>query len=189
MNGIAGTFTEGMSFTYSGPQYYIDHFSAAADAWEILENASPAYYTVIAFGDTTYHYNTILSSVPYAALTGTTPNPDTLMQDYYNFLISNTATGISVVKKGKVLKYNLSQNLPNPARNKTTISYSIKKAGHVNISVYNMIGQKVMTVVNEDKKAGIYKTSIDTKKLNSGVYFYKINANDFSMSRKFMVVK
>jgi len=46
-----------------------------------------------------------------------------------------------------------------------------------------------MTVVNEDKKAGIYKTSIDTKKLNSGVYFYKINANDFSMSRKFMVVK
>ena len=189
LNGIAGTFTEGMSFTYSGPQYYIDHFSAAADAWEILENASPAYYTVIAFGDTTYHYNTILSSVPYAALTGTTPNPDTLMQDYYNFLISNTATGISVVKKGKVLKYNLSQNLPNPARNKTTISYSIKKAGHVNISVYNMIGQKVMTVVNEDKKAGIYKTSIDTKKLNSGVYFYKINANDFSMSRKFMVVK
>ena len=188
INGIAGSFAEGMTFTYSGPQFYISSFTAG-DAWALLENETPNYICAIAAGDATLRYNTVISSVAFGALTGTKTTPDELMQAYYDFLISDSAYGIATMKKSAKLTYNLAQNRPNPAKGKTIVSYSIKSSGRVRVEVFNVLGQKVMTVIDRDQSAGVYKTTIDVSKLNAGIYFYKIKANDFSDTKKFMVVK
>ncbi len=61
------------------------------------------------------------------------------------------------VEYGIPLKYNLSQNYPNPFNPTTKISYSIPKAGHVSLKVFDILGKEVATLVNEQKQVGIYE--------------------------------
>jgi len=85
--------------------------------------------------------------------------------------------------------YTLSQNYPNPFNPSTVISFSVPKSGLVTLKVYNLLGQEVATLVNENLAANSYKVTFDAKNLTSGVYFYNIKAGDFSLSKKMMFVK
>lgn len=85
--------------------------------------------------------------------------------------------------------YSLSQNYPNPFNPSTKISYSISRAGFVKISLYNVLGKEVMSLVNEQKQAGIYELVLNAAKLNSGVYFYKMEVNEFTTTRKLLLLK
>ncbi|MCD6330141.1 MAG: T9SS type A sorting domain-containing protein [Candidatus Cloacimonetes bacterium] len=80
-------------------------------------------------------------------------------------------------------------NFPNPTKNATTIKYSLKQNSHVIISIYNIKGQLVSTLVNETKPKGEYSVMYDTEALSSGVYFYKIQAGDISEIRKMIVIR
>lgn len=84
--------------------------------------------------------------------------------------------------------YALSQNMPNPASDQTSIYFSLKENGLVSIALYNSLGVKVMDVINNNFPAGSYKTEIDVNSLASGIYFYEMNVNGFS-ARKAMIVK
>jgi hypothetical protein len=88
-----------------------------------------------------------------------------------------------------VNKYSLSQNYPNPFNPTTTIDYSLAKPGLVRIELYNMLGQKVETVVNENKIAGHYTVNWNAKGMSSGIYFYRIQSGDFIKTRKMLLVK
>ncbi len=86
-------------------------------------------------------------------------------------------------------RYNLSQNYPNPFNPTTRIIYSIPVTGLVKLRIFDILGKEVMTLVNELKTAGDYGIDLDGRNLSSGIYFYKLEAGDFSSTKKMMLVK
>ena len=89
----------------------------------------------------------------------------------------------------KLSKYELSQNYPNPFNPTTIINYSIPKDGLVSIKVYDILGKEIKSLVNEFKSAGTYTVQFNGSNLASGIYFYKIDATNFSDIKKMILVK
>ncbi len=85
--------------------------------------------------------------------------------------------------------YNLSQNYPNPFNPTTKINFSIPKSGFVTLKVYDILGKEVVTLVNENKTAGSYIIDFDGSELSSGVYFYTIQVNGFTDTKKMLLIK
>jgi hypothetical protein len=85
--------------------------------------------------------------------------------------------------------FQLEQNYPNPFNPSTTISYSIPKAGHVSLKVYDMLGSEVATLIHENKSKGFYEVNFDASKLFSGVYIYQLRVNDYISSKKMILLK
>jgi hypothetical protein len=86
-------------------------------------------------------------------------------------------------------EYSLSQNYPNPFNPSTTISYALPKAEMVTIRVYNILGQVVKTLVNQNQSAGAHTISFKANDLTSGIYFYSIQAGSFNEVKKMMLLK
>jgi Secretion system C-terminal sorting domain len=87
----------------------------------------------------------------------------------------------------------LDQNYPNPFNGTTEVTYSIPQPGHVNLRVYNMLGQEVQTLVNEDEGVNEYRVRFDGSGLPSGQYTYTLiytaNGNIAKLSHKMYLVK
>jgi hypothetical protein len=96
---------------------------------------------------------------------------------------------VEVVNISAPLLYTLSQNYPNPFNPSTTIKYSIANDEFVNVAVFNLLGEKVTTLVNSNMKAGNYEVRFDASHLSSGIYFYSIEAGDFKAVKKLMLMK
>lgn len=86
-------------------------------------------------------------------------------------------------------EYKLSQNYPNPFNPSTTIYFGLPKESHVKLSVYNILGQEVGVLVNKTMGAGYHDVNFDASKLNTGMYIYKIEAEDFVSVKKMLFVK
>ncbi len=97
----------------------------------------------------------------------------------------------SIVEVKNILskEYILEQNYPNPFNPTTVISYSIPKSSHVTVKVFDVLGNLISTLVNENQEANSYKVNFDASKLSNGIYFYKIQANDFSAVKKMLLLK
>ncbi|MBS4035925.1 MAG: T9SS type A sorting domain-containing protein [Ignavibacterium sp.] len=89
----------------------------------------------------------------------------------------------------KPLTYNVSQNYPNPFNSSTSISYSIAEAGFVSLKVFDILGQEVSALVNEDKEAGMYDVVFNASELTTGVYIYTFQSNGYSQSRKMILLR
>lgn len=87
------------------------------------------------------------------------------------------------------LQFDLSQNYPNPFNPSTKISYQISTNGHVELKVYNSLGQETALLVNSYKQAGRYDVIFDASYLPSGVYFYKLTAGDFTSVKKMILMR
>jgi hypothetical protein len=87
------------------------------------------------------------------------------------------------------IEYALEQNYPNPFNPSTTIKYSIPEDGFVKLAVYNMLGEQVATLVNAQQKSGRYEINFNASNLASGVYVYRIEAANFTASKKLMLMK
>jgi len=86
-------------------------------------------------------------------------------------------------------EFSLSQNYPNPFNPTTVIKFSTPENSNVKLSVFNMLGEEITTLVNGYKEAGSYEVKFDASNLNSGIYLYKIEAGDFVNIKKMMLVK
>ena len=86
-------------------------------------------------------------------------------------------------------EYNLSQNYPNPFNPSTTIKYQIQDISFVTIKVYDVLGNEIATLVNEEKPAGSYEVEFDATQLSSGIYFYRLQANEFTQIKKMILLK
>ncbi len=93
------------------------------------------------------------------------------------------------VVKGIPSKFKLKQNYPNPFNPTTIISYELPKSSFVRLSIYDIIGRLVNTIVNEQKNAGSYTVKWNADNISSGIYFYRIDAGEFSSVKKCLVVK
>ena len=118
-------------------------------------------------------------------------NPDGILFGYLAkeiFLYYSKPTSVES-EKNIVEEYHLSQNYPNPFNPSTTIKYQIPNAGNVTLKVFDILGREVTTLVDEFKNEGRYEVNFNASKLASGVYIYTIRANDFTASKKLMLLK
>ena len=90
---------------------------------------------------------------------------------------------------GEKIEYILSQNYPNPFNPTTSINYSIPLNAFVTISIYDLLGRNVKTLVYENKLAGDHSLIFDASDIASGVYYYTIKANSFIETKKLIVLK
>jgi Secretion system C-terminal sorting domain/FG-GAP-like repeat len=95
---------------------------------------------------------------------------------------------VEVSLNGPVM-FSLEQNYPNPFNPSTKIKYSVAKAEFVTIKLYNTLGEEVATLVNEEKSAGNYKLDFNASGLPSGVYIYEMRTNDFTSTKKMLMLK
>ena len=108
-------------------------------------------------------------------------------------IISDTTYGqllVSVQNSNQNLhSFHLSQNYPNPFNPITTISYQIPELSSVSLKVYDVLGDEVTTLINEEKPAGNYEVEFDGNNLTSGVYFYTLRAGTFAETEKMVLMK
>lgn len=87
------------------------------------------------------------------------------------------------------ISFSLNQNYPNPFNPSTKINYSIPEAQKVLIKIFNVLGNEIMTLVNEEKAKGSYTVALDLSGYSSGVYFYLIKTQKFSETKKMILTK
>ncbi|TAK65573.1 MAG: T9SS type A sorting domain-containing protein [Bacteroidetes bacterium] len=104
-------------------------------------------------------------------------------------MINITVTGVNEREPGVPSAFSLGQNYPNPFNPTTVIDYDIPATSHVQISVYNILGKEVLSIVNQEQSAGKYRATVDASTLPSGMYFYRLTAGNFSQTKKFVVMK
>ncbi len=97
--------------------------------------------------------------------------------------------GISSETIASISSYELSQNYPNPFNPTTTIKFKMAKAGKVTLAVYNMLGQKVKTLLDRSMLPGEHAVTFNGNQLASGVYFYKLQTGQFNQTKKMLLVK
>lgn len=102
----------------------------------------------------------------------------------------STVTGIEWEGPPKVPgKFELAQNYPNPFNPSTAIHYSLPNSSHVVLQIYNVVGQKVATLVDQQQRAGEYDVIFNADSFASGVYFYSLQAGNYRSVKKMMLLK
>ncbi|MBN1634691.1 MAG: T9SS type A sorting domain-containing protein [Ignavibacteria bacterium] len=96
---------------------------------------------------------------------------------------------INIKELGVPVQYALHQNYPNPFNPVTSIKFDIPINGFVNLEVYDVLGKKVATIINEVKTAGSYRVDFNATDLTSGIYFYRITSGDYTEIRKMILMK
>jgi hypothetical protein len=124
----------------------------------------------------------------YEEATGEIINLESDLEEFSNLLVSKVETVIGNTEL-LPLDYNLNPAYPNPFNPITNISYLIPEEKEINISIYDIDGRKVETLVQSKKSAGRYTLKWNAKYLASGLYFVKLNAGEFTQTQKLMLVK
>ncbi len=97
---------------------------------------------------------------------------------------------VSVDRDGDLAsEYKLNQNFPNPFNPSTVISFNLPQSGNATLTVYNVLGQQVATLVNGQLNAGTHSVNFDASRLASGVYIYELRAGSFVQQKRMMLVK
>ena len=113
--------------------------------------------------------------------------------DYLSKLngILQSKFGINTEEKEKIIpkEYSLYQNYPNPFNPATTIKFDIPKDGLVSLEIYDILGRRITTLINENRSAGSFEQVFNASSLASGVYVYKLQAGDFISSKKMILLK
>ena len=188
--------TEGPYFlTYSNPQ--VDHIPIA-----VLTSDESRIAVMGIEKNTELHNNdgvkdgTIFSQNRCAAVGVNANSQPYLTDDAFllieagiNWILDTTTTAINEENIAGPLGFELEQNYPNPFNPSTNISFTLGENAHTVVTVYDLLGQKVATLVDNDLLAGSHTFKFDGSNLESGVYFYNIVAGNYKDTKKMMLVK
>lgn len=116
-------------------------------------------------------------------------NTGTLKAWSLNFVIGTNPIGIQAISGEMPQHFSLSQNYPNPFNPVTKITFQLPKAGPVKLTVYDMLGREVVTLVNGNLNAGTYNADWNALNFAGGVYFYKLDTEGFMETKKMVLVK
>ncbi len=175
-----------------------NNFSATAS---ITLSTNNVYISGGPVNGKTYYLNDVYNDTAYQAsfYSGTLTMSTTLpaygsavyiLADSVIHMTVPTLTSVVVQPQQSVpLTFTLSQNFPNPFNPSTTIQYSIPHASKVTLKVYDILGRVVATLVNEQKNAGTYSAEFDGKSLSSGVYYYRLTANNNTDVKRMLLLK
>jgi len=112
-----------------------------------------------------------------------------LWLDDFILTVIDTSGSLSIVENHLPNNFSLKQNYPNPFNPLTTIEYNIPQNNFVKITIYNLRGEKTKTLVNKNKIAGNYSVVFDGSNFSSGIYFYRIEAGNYSNTKKLVLMK
>jgi hypothetical protein len=161
-------------------QYFEVQRSTAASGWTMVGKVDGVGTSM-----TEHSY----SYVDHAVVNGVTYTYRLLSHDINGEVHEYASTVEATPGAPMPTEYTLSQNFPNPFNPNTSISYSVKEAGFVNLKVYNLIGQEVATLVAGEMPAGSYTASFTATDLPSGVYVYRLEVNNFTAQKKMVLLK
>lgn len=171
--------------------------------WGVLPSGSEIHYKRSTNSGNSWETSTQLSSsfsgayYPNVAVTGSKAhviwhdvrNGSTNSELYYDFNPTGNTIGITNLSSEIPNSYSLSQNFPNPFNPTTNIKFAISKAGLVKLNVFDIMGREIEILVNENLSAGTFNADWNAENHSSGVYFYKIQAGDFTDIKKMILVK
>lgn len=122
-------------------------------------------------------------------------NGETYVYSLYSVAINGNRELLSTVNatpgenNPSVFNYSLAQNFPNPFNPTTTINFELSESGSVMLTVYNLSGQQVATLINGNLEAGAHTVEFDAANLTSGLYFYRLEADNFVAQMKMLLLK
>lgn len=134
----------------------------------INPNDSAIFYVAVAFGENEFEMLTALQQA----------------QSFYD-----TLTSIGNYSDFIPSEISLSQNYPNPFNPNTKIQFSISTAEFVSLKIFDVLGNEVATLVNDELTPGIYQYNFDASDLSSGVYYYKLQAGNYSETKKMILMR
>jgi len=202
MTGNGGTIIKG----YSNPNVPVElaSFAAAINGQNVVLN----WKTATELNNKGFQIEKKLNGSNWTDLTFVKGNGTTSTENSYSYVDKNAGSGTisyrlkqidfdgSYEYSDEVLvemlaptSFELSQNYPNPFNPATVISYRIPYTTMVELTIYNILGREVSTLVNEIQETGIYNVSFDASKLSSGVYFYELKAGNFNAKKKMVLIK
>ncbi|NQV29408.1 MAG: DUF1566 domain-containing protein [Candidatus Marinimicrobia bacterium] len=120
------------------------------------------------------------------------PQGDVVRIDNFVRLVRNieTTTGLQTPSESETpTSFSLGQVYPNPFNPETNLQFSMDKSGMVNLSVYNLMGQLVVTLANGPRSAGTYSIKFNASEFPSGVYIYRLQVNGMSSSKRMLLIK
>uniref|UniRef100_A0A832G864 ScyD/ScyE family protein n=1 Tax=Ignavibacterium album TaxID=591197 RepID=A0A832G864_9BACT len=103
--------------------------------------------------------------------------------------VTNLPTDVEDENNSVVNNFSLEQNYPNPFNPSTSIQYRLSSLSNVSLKIYDILGNEVATLVNEEKPAGVYEVNFNASGLSSGIYFYKLQAGSFMDTKKMILMK
>ncbi len=170
-----------LSGTHQNANAVIDIYEANPN-----ENQYSAYNWL---GSTTTDANGMFSfnindpTIEAVSVTASTTAAGTSSFAYFQIITDVENDGI------KPTEFSLNQNYPNPFNPSTSIQYRVPSISNVSLKVYDILGNEVAILVNEEKPAGSYEVEFDAKALTSGIYFYKLQAGSFVETKKMSLLK
>lgn len=160
--------------------------SSASISYELQISADSTFsrsvFNYTALYDTSLVLNFLNYATTYFWHVKTIINDKGYWSKTWKFTTNSSSNSVST-------EYILFQNYPNPFNSNTKIEYSIYKTLFVTLKVYDVLGRKVLTLVNGEKPAGNYEVNFNGGGLSSGIYFYKIQAGNFTSVKKMILIK
>jgi hypothetical protein len=180
------------------------------ESWELPENFYCSYgkeVTLVSKNDTVetpaetfyncYHFTHIsfcqdagVTDTWLAKGTGKVRYKEIFFVGEGDFVLTDNIT--SADKNSKLpndISFRLFQNYPNPFNPITNIGFRIAEFGFVSLKVYDVLGKEVATLINEEKYPGSYEVEFDGSNLSSGIYFYRLTADNFTQTKKLILLK
>jgi probable HAF family extracellular repeat protein len=187
---IAGNFSSGWDASYDGKYIVGDGANGAfrlSDDYG-LEFFNSTYSNLLAQGSEFYTATAVSDNGRYVV--GYGKNSLTNRDEAYLLdtggLLTNTEDENHI---NLVQNFLLSQNFPNPFNPITNIEFYLPSPGFVKIKIYDLIGQEVLTLLDEERTSGFHRVTFNASNLSSGIYFYRIQAGDFVQTRKMILLK
>lgn len=109
--------------------------------------------------------------------------------EWETILTGDIVTSVNEFQNVNPTKFELFQNYPNPFNPTSTIKYAIPKASLVTIKIYDILGNEIATLVNEEKSAGSFEVEFDASNFSSGIYFYQMQAGNFTETKKLILIR
>ncbi len=121
---------------------------------------------------------------------GVAGNPSTINNVGFWYLTARElATSVEQIPSSVPKEFHLDQNYPNPFNPTTTIQFALPQRSNVTLKLYDILGRRVATLVDEELEPGVHKVNFDAEDLASGVYFYRIQAEAFVRTKKLMLLR
>ncbi len=161
---------------------YLIYKKYGSGSWSQITSTSSRTWV-----DTTVNFATLFgTSVQYKIKAAN----DSEESDYSNTVNTSVTRAKEMAEESlNNFSYTLEQNYPNPFNPTTSIKYVVAEDGFVTLKVYDILGNEVATLVNESQYQGSYGVMFNASSLSSGVYIYRLKSNNFTSSRKMIILK
>jgi len=144
------------------------------------------YHEVVAISSSQYSFPT---NARLRFMCDASGNTDDVYIDEIEFRGMSGTSGLAKTNSMIPEKFALSQNYPNPFNPTTEIAFTLSQASHVTLEIYNILGQRVVTLVNDYREVGTYTVTWDASNQSSGIYFYRIATSSGTVAKKMVLLK